>query len=248
MAYLLGYVAVFRIELTGCNEFLYRIDGDGLIDSASCAGVLAALIADRAAHRRERIILLYKPKCLVISTLACHFDIALNCDMRRACGLARCRAGIVALDLIIFTVVVIPVLFAPIERFVRKRDGRVLYWTFMCAQLLTELCCTGGAYLHTFAAGNAVFRCDPGSVRRCRAVGVVEKLRAAQAEARADGAVADAEYLIGAVTVGYLVHISVFLAALKQGNDLLIACSLYILAGLPKILGIVADEDANIVL
>lgn len=114
-------------------------------------------------------------------------------------GLARRRAGIVALDLIILTVVVVPVLFTPVERFIRQRDGRVLDRTFMGTQLLSELGSARGTDFDALAAGNAVFRRDPRSVCRCRAVGVIKKLRAAQSKARADGAVADAEYLIGAV-------------------------------------------------
>ena len=177
MANLLGNVSCFCIQLTGCDELLYCIDGDRLVYSSSGAGIFAALVANLAAHRRERVILLYELKGLVISALARHFDIALNCDMCGARGLARHRAGIVALDLIILTVVVVPVLFTPVERFIRQRDGRVLDWSFMGTQLLSELGSARGTDFDALAAGNAVFRRDPRSVCRCRAVGVIKKLR-----------------------------------------------------------------------
>ena len=46
MANLLGNVSCFCIQLTGCDELLYCIDGDRLVYSSSGAGIFAALVAN----------------------------------------------------------------------------------------------------------------------------------------------------------------------------------------------------------
>lgn len=239
---------MLRVYFARGDEFLYRVDGYRVVDRAARAGVFAALVAYRAAHRREGVILLYKLERLVVSALAGHFDVALNCNVRRAGGLAGRGACVVALDLAILAVVVVPVLPAPVECLVRQSDGGVFHRALTGAQLLTELCRACRACLDALAAGNAVFGRNARTVGGGGAVGVVEKLRAAQTEARADGAVADSEYLVRAVAVCYLVHVAVFLASLEQRNDLVVACFFHVLAGLPKVLRIVAEKDADVIL
>ena len=43
-------------------------------------------------------------------------------------------------------------------------------------------------------------------------------------------------------------HVAVFLASLEQRDDLVVACFFHVLAGLPKVLRIVAEKDADIIL
>ena len=82
-------IAALRLQLLCCQELLDLIDRQRLVDGASRAAVLAASVADRPAHRRERIVLLDQLQRIQISPLCGHFDVALNGKMHRT----GCLAG-----------------------------------------------------------------------------------------------------------------------------------------------------------
>ena len=82
-------IATLRLQLLCCQELLDLVDRQRLVDGASRAAVLAASVADRPAHRRERIVLLDQLQRIQISPLCGHFDVALNGKMHRT----GCLAG-----------------------------------------------------------------------------------------------------------------------------------------------------------
>ena len=86
-----------------------------------------------------------------------------------------------------------------------------------------------------------------GSVRGGGHIGGIEKLRGAQRDAGAERAVADAEDLILAVDIRYLMHIAVFLGTLEHGENLL-ACGVVADAGLDGVARGIADGDAAVIL
>ena len=163
--------------------------------------------------------------------------------MSRACCLAGCGAGLVAVFLIVLLVVLIPHVRAPVI-VVRQGLLGILDRAGLGAKLLAELYCAGGAYLNALAAGDALFGIDMGTVSGCGHIGGIEQLRGAQSVADAGCAVADGEDLVLAVDVGYLVDIALFLGALEHFHDLLIGSIVdAFLAGLIAVLCGVADSD-----
>ena len=126
---------------------------------------------------------------------------------------------------------------------VRQLVARVLDWTGAGAELLAEAHGTGGAGLHALAAGNALLRVGLCHIGAAGEVRRVEKLAGAQSVADADGAVADAEYLILAVDVGYLMDIAALLGLAEYLHGLVVG---YVVAfaGLTAVVGEIADAYA----
>ncbi len=129
------------------------------------------------------------------------------------------------------------------QRLLGIYDGTVL-----CAQLLAELCGARGADLDALAAGHALFLIDVRDVGAAGHVGSIEKLGGAQSVADAGCAVADGEYLILAVDIGYLVDIALILGALEYLHDLIIGCGLAVLMRLVTVSCGVTYSDAPIIL
>ena len=121
---------------------------------------------------------------------------------------------------------------------------RILDGAVLGAELLAELGRACGTYLDALAACDAVFLVDMGNVGAAGHIGSVEKLRGAQSVAYAGCAVADGEYLVLAVDIGYLMDIALVLGALEYLHDLLIGRLVTVLAGLDGVLCAVADGDA----
>ena len=121
---------------------------------------------------------------------------------------------------------------------------RILDGAVLGAELLAELGRACGTYLDALAAGNAVFLVDMRDVRAAGHVRRVEELGGAQGVADAGRAVADGEYLVLAVDIGYLMDIALILGALEYLHDLLIGRLVTVLAGLDGVLCAVADGDA----
>ena len=97
------------------DEFLYLVYLKRCIDGAAGACILAVLAADAAADCREGVILLDELESIGVAAVGCHLDVALNCDVSRACNLAGCGAGGPGLDRSVFVFVIfVPVILAPL--------------------------------------------------------------------------------------------------------------------------------------
>ena len=80
-------------EVVVGHELLDRVDGDGLVDGATGACVLAALVADAAAHGGERVHGADELDGLLVLALLGLLEVGLDGHVRRASGLAGGRAG-----------------------------------------------------------------------------------------------------------------------------------------------------------
>ena len=239
-------VALVGLELLLGDKLLDLVDGDSAVDIAAGAGFLAAAVADAAADSRERVILLDELERIQIAALRGQIDVALHGDVRRAGGLARGGAGLVALLLVVVLIVRAPHVLAPVV-VVRQGLLRIRHRAGLGAQLLAELGGAGRADLGALAAGDALFGVNMGAVSGGGHVRRVEQLARSQREAGAERAVADGEDLILAVDVRDLVDIAVVLGALEDLHRLFIGDAAA-LAGLKAVVGKLADGNAQLVL
>ena len=176
---LFGDVAGLFAQLLLGDELLDLVDSDGAVELAAGAGVLAAAIADAAADRRERVILLDELESVKVSALACHLDVALNGDVRRAGCLTGSGAALVAVFLVVVFIVHIPHVLTPVVIIGQRLLG-IYNRAVFSAELLAELCGACRTYLNALAAGNALFLIDVRTVCGSGHVGSIEKLRGAQ--------------------------------------------------------------------
>ena len=240
----LGDEARLRVQVLLRDELLHRVDGDGLVDGAAGAGVLAAAVAHAPADGRERILPLDELQRLGVLALGGLLQVALDGDVRRAGGLAGRRAGVVAVDPVLVSVVLGPLVRAPLGR-IRQFLLGIGLRTVLGAQLLAQLHRAGGAVFHAAAAGDAVLRVHLGHVGAPGHVGRIEQLRRAERVADLDVAVADGEDLPFAVDVRHLVHEAVVLRLLEDGDRLVVGDEVAA-AGLGQVFGHVAHADAPV--
>ncbi len=73
LGHLRGDVAGLCVQVLMGDEALDLVDGDGLVDAAAGAGVLAAAVADAAADGRERVFVLDERKSVGVAPLAASF-------------------------------------------------------------------------------------------------------------------------------------------------------------------------------
>ena len=238
-----GNIARFGMQLLLGDELLDLVDSDGIVDSAAGACILAAAVADTAADGGEGVILLDELERVKIAALCGHLDVALDCDMRGAGGLAGRRAAVIAVYHVVVAVVLIPLFGTPFGVVGQLVLG-IFYGAVLCAQLLAELCSASGADLDAFAAGNALFLVDMRYVCAARHVGGVEQLGCAQGVADAGRAVADSEDLVLAVNICDLVDVAFILCALEYLHYFVIGDGLAVLAGLVAVSCAVADSNA----
>ena len=166
-------IARFRVKILLGEEFLDRVDGDGLIDGPARAGLLAAPVADAAADGREGIVLLDERQRLLIFSLRGQLQIALYGDMRRAGRLARRGALVVAVFAVVVAVVGIPVLLAPLEA-VRQLVLRIFHGvSVLVAELLAKAYRARRAVFHALAAGDALCAVN---LRRIGAAGKIRRV------------------------------------------------------------------------
>ena len=112
----LRHETVFGVQVLLRNEFLDRINRNGLVYRAACAGVLASAVADTSAHCRERVLAFDELQRLAVFALGGFFQIALDGDVCRTGGLAGRRAGRVAVDAVAVAVVFVPLVRTPLGR------------------------------------------------------------------------------------------------------------------------------------
>ena len=225
------------------QEFLHRVDGHGLIHAAPGAGILAALVADAAADGGEGIVLFDERQGLLISALGRQLQIALNGHMGGAGGFAGSGALVVAVLSVVVPVVGIPVLRPPLDGIGQLMLGVGHFPALLVAELLAQADGAGGAILHAFAAGHALFALHLCRIGRAGQVGGIEQLTGPQGVADLHIAVADAEDLIFAVDVGDLVDKTVVLRLLQDAHGFLIG-DVVALAGLTAVVGEVTHADA----
>ena len=105
---------------------------------------------------RERIVFLDQRQRILISSLRCHFQITLDCNVRRTGCLARSCTGVITVDAVFITIILIPHLRSPF--FLRWKD---MFWIFhirtvFSAEFLSKFYCTCRTVFHTSSAGYAV--------------------------------------------------------------------------------------------
>ena len=186
---LLGNIAGLGIQILLSNELLDLIDGDGLVDTASGTSVLTAAVTDPAADSGQRIVLLDESQCLGITALCCHLQIALNGNMGRTCGLAGSGTGIIAVNTVVITVVLIPHVGTPFHLAGQRMLGIFNLLAVLGAKLLTQLDSTGRTNFHALAAGNAVISFDSCHIGAAGQVGGIEQLGSPKGVADIDVAV-----------------------------------------------------------
>ena len=175
----------YKIQFAKREELFDLIDSDRRVNKSARAAVLAAAIADRSADCRERIVLAYEFKSLLIAALRSHPDIALDCQVRGTCRLAGGCARVVTVDLVVVAVIGIPLVLAP-DVVVGKFMHGIDHFAAIClAELLAQSRRAGGTYFHALAAGDAFGRVHMGAVCAAGHIGRIEELGCAQAVAAA---------------------------------------------------------------
>ena len=186
------------------------------------------MITYSAANSRERIILFYKSKSLFIFTLCSLFEVALNSYMGRTSCLTWSSTGIIAVDSVIISVILIPFIFAPlciIGQFVT----RIYNGTGFCAKLLSELNRACRAIFNTFTTSNAILFLYLCGISRTRHIRCVEKLRCPQGVANIDITVTNSKNFIIAVDICNLMNKAVILCIFENLHSLII-CNIVTLA------------------
>ena len=203
----------FSGELLFRDEALDLVDGYRRVHRGARAGLLALLVADPAADRREGQLFADELERLVKAALGGELDIALDRDVRRACRLAgrgALRHDVRAVD----AEVGIVVLARP-QR-VARRIGRAVLRGRTVAELHAELHGVELAVFHALAAGHALVLVHLGDVIGADRVRRAEVRGDAQRKARAAAAVADRRRILEAGRDVELVDKAVVLGALED--------------------------------
>ena len=105
---------------------------------------------------RERIVFLDQRQRILISSLRCHFQITLDCNVRRTGCLARSCTGVITVDAVFITIILIPHLRSPF-----LLCWKDMFWIFhirtvFSAEFLSKFYCTCRTVFDTAAAGYAV--------------------------------------------------------------------------------------------
>ena len=217
-----GNKALVGVQFLIGDELFDLIDGDRVIHGSSGAGVLAAPVADRAAYRREGIVLLDQFEGVHKAALSRHADIALYRQVGRTGSFAGRCAGIIAVDLGILTIIGIPVIRAP-GCFIRQQGRRITDLSLGRAELLSQFGGAYRAYFDAFAAGDAFFFVHVGTVGAAGHIGGIVKLAGTEGVADTGGAVADGDDLFLSVDICDLVDKAVTLRPFQDFQGLFIA-------------------------
>ena len=140
-------------------------------------------------------------------------------------------------------VVFVPHMRTPLHLAGQRMLGILDLLAVLGAKLLSQLHSTGGADLHTLAAGNAIvsfyscYICASGKIRR------VKQLRSTQRVAHIDVAVTDCKDLVSTVNIGDLMDKAVFLTLAEDFQCLFLGDITAALAGLYHLVGHVANGN-----
>ena len=241
----LRHKAGFSIEVLFCDELLDGIDGDGLVYGSAGAGVLAAAVANAAAHCRERVFTLDELKGLREFAFGGLLEVTLDRNVGGAGCLAGGSTGFVAVDAVLVAVIFRPFLRPPLDG-IRKLVLRILDGTAVGAKFLAKLHGAGGAILHAAAAGDALFLLHLSHIGASAHVGSVEELGSPEGVADLDVAVADGKDLSVAVDVRDLVDESVVLGFFEDGHAFVVG-DIVAAAGFIEVFGHVSYADAPVV-
>ena len=217
-----GDKTLFGVQFLIGDELFDLVNGDRIIHGSPGTGVLTAPVADRAADRRERIILLDQFEGVHKAALSRHADVTLYRQMGRAGSFAGRCAGIITVDLGILPVIGIPVVRAP-GCLIRKQGRRIADLSLGRAKLLSQF---GGAYranFDAFAAGDAFFFVHVGTVGTAGHIGGIVKLAGTESVADTGGAVADGDDLFLSVDICDLVDKAVALRPFQDFQGFFIA-------------------------
>ena len=202
-------------QLLRRDELFDLVDGDGCVDLAAHAGVLAAAVADASADGGQGVLNLDELQRLAVFSLRCELEIALHGDVRRAVGLAG-RGAAVDHVLAVKAVLGVPFILGPVlvargdDGCDVRNDGR------LGAELLTQLQRVDGAVFHALTAGDALCGIDFGNVVTAHHIDVFKHRGGAEREAPASAAIADGVRFSATVGIRNLVHESVFFRALED--------------------------------
>ena len=158
-----------------------------------------------------------------------------------ACRLARRRTGFVAVDTVVVSVVLVPLVRSPGE-VVGKFVFGIFDFALLCAKFLSEFDCACWAILYAFAASDAFVFFNASDICASRHVGGVEKLGCTQCVADIDVAVADCKNLVFAVDVGDLVNKTVLLCVAENLHCFFIG-DIASLARFTAVISHIADAD-----
>ena len=203
------------------NELLDRVNGDGLVDGATGAGILAATVADTSAHCRERILALDQFQSLRIFAFCRFLQIALHRDMRRTGRFTRRCAGRVAVDAVLVAVVLVPLFRSPLLGIGKLLFGIGLL-SMLGAEFLSQTDSSGGTVFHAAAASHAVRRIHLRHVSTAAHVGGIKQLGSTQRVADLDVAVADGEDFAFTVDIGDLMYKTVVFRFFQDGHALIV--------------------------
>ena len=171
----LWHKACLSIEVLLGDELLHRIDGDGLVNGATRAGILAAAVTHATADGREGVLALDKLKSLGIFALGGFLQIALYGDMGRTGRLARCRTRGVAVDAVLVAVVFRPLLRSPFLG-IGKFLLRIGLLAVFGAEFLSQTDSSCRAVFHAATTSHTILRVYMSHVGTTRHVRGVEKL------------------------------------------------------------------------
>ena len=170
-----GHEAGLGLEILLGDEFLDRVDGDGLVDSAARAGILATTVTHASAYGRERVLAFDEFQCFCIFALGGLLQIALHRDVRGTGRLTGRRARRVAVDTVFVTIVFVPLLRSPLFG-IGQFLFRIGLLSVLGTELLSETDSAGGTIFHATTAGHAICRIHLGHVCTTRQVRGVEEL------------------------------------------------------------------------
>ena len=212
------HIAGSLIEVMVSDKTLDLVNGHRLIHRAAGTLRLAAMVADAATDRRERVLLLDQGKGLPIFSLRRQTQITLHGNMGGTGGLTGRGAGGYSI-LPVFPVIYVPVTFMPYG--IRHLTVFRLFQRGLAAQLLTQLQRVTGTALHTLATGHAFAFVDLRHKVGADHVPCAVQHTHTQAKAGTGTAVADGGALARFLNIGHVVHQAVLLGTLEDFIDLL---------------------------
>ena len=153
----LRHKAGIRLQILLCNELLHRINGYRLVNSATCASILATAVAHATAHCRKWILALNQFQSFGIFAFGGFLQIALHSDMGRTSGLARCCARRITVDTVLITIILIPFMGTPLAGIRQFLLGIGLFAMFS-TQLLPQSDGSGRTVFHTASTSHTTGR------------------------------------------------------------------------------------------
>ncbi len=229
---------LMQIQL--CNKLLNCVNCYGFIHRTAGTGCLTPPVADTSADCRERIVLLDQCQRFLVFPFLCFTDVTLNRNVGRTGRLTGRSTGLIAVDPVIVTVILVVFILSPYQ-LIRKLMFRIFHLcAILPAQLLAQLHRSCRTVFHTLAAGDTFIffhlrrKCAPAHIRR------VKQLRGTECITDIYVTVTDTKDLILSVYIGDLMDKSVILCLAEDLHSLLV-CNIMAFACLPAVIGKITD-------